>query len=387
MKKRITVLGSTGSVGSQALEVISTYPGLYELKAIAGGENVPLLVSQARKYRPSAVAIANKDKYHKLKGALNGLPIEVKAGSDAVAELAGWDETDLVVSSMVGYAGLQPALTAISAGKQLALANKETLVVAGELVLRLARERNVKIIPVDSEHSAIFQCLTGEEHSAVEKIILTASGGPFYGKDKTFLDNVTLEQALNHPNWSMGEKITIDSASLMNKGLEAIEARWLFGLEPSQIEVVIHPQSVIHSMVQFIDGSVKAQLSVPDMRFPILYALSYPHRLPSTYTRIDFNSSLELSFRQPDLSNFPNLAIALECMRKGGNMPCVMNAANELAVEAFRKKRLRFMQIPVVIEKTLTRSGFIEKPEYEDYVRTDEEARNLAASIIRDLQL
>ena len=387
MKKRITVLGSTGSVGSQALEVISTYPGLYELKAIAGGENVPLLVSQARKYRPSAVAIANKDKYQKLKGALNGLPIEVKAGSDAVAELAGWDETDLVVSSMVGYAGLQPALTAISAGKQLALANKETLVVAGELVLRLARERNVKIIPVDSEHSAIFQCLTGEEHSAVEKIILTASGGPFYGKDKTFLDNVTLEQALNHPNWSMGEKITIDSASLMNKGLEAIEARWLFGLEPSQIEVVIHPQSVIHSMVQFIDGSVKAQLSIPDMRFPILYALSYPHRLPSTYTRIDFNSSLELSFRQPDLSNFPNLAIALECMRKGGNMPCVMNAANELAVEAFRKKRLRFMQIPVVIEKTLTRSGFIEKPEYEDYVRTDEEARNLAASIIRDLQL
>ncbi len=387
MKKRITVLGSTGSVGSQALEVISTYPGLYELKAIAGGENVPLLVSQAKKYRPSAVAIANKDKYQKLKGALNGLPIEVKAGNDAVAELAGWDETDLVVSSMVGYAGLLPTLTAISAGKQLALANKETLVVAGELVLRLARERNVKIIPVDSEHSAIFQCLAGEEHSAVEKIILTASGGPFYGKDKTFLENVTLEQALNHPNWSMGEKITIDSASLMNKGLEAIEARWLFGLEPTQIEVVIHPQSVIHSMVQFIDGSVKAQLSVPDMRFPILYALSYPHRLPSTYTRIDFNSSLELSFRQPDLSNFPNLAIALECMRKGGNMPCVMNAANELAVEAFRKKRLRFMQIPVVIEKTLNRSGFIEKPEYEDYVRTDEEARNLAVSIIRDLQL
>jgi 1-deoxy-D-xylulose-5-phosphate reductoisomerase len=385
MRKRIAIFGSTGSIGTQALEVIDAYPDLFEVYAIAAGENTELLKQQARKFKPRKVGIANEEKYADLKKALKDLDVEILAGASFIASLASAGEYDILLSAMMGYAGLLPTLNAIKSGKNIALANKETMVVAGELVQRVAREKNVEIIPVDSEHSAIFQCLRGEEYDAIEKVILTASGGPFLGKDRQALEQVTLEDALNHPNWNMGDKITIDSASLMNKGLEAIEARWLFHLDPSQIEVVIHPQSVIHSMVQFIDGSVKAQLSLPDMRFPILYALGYPHRLPSTFERIRFTDYPELTFRPPDTDVFHNLTIAFECMKKGGNMPCVMNAANEVAVEAFRKNRLRFLQMPQVIDKTIAGCDFIQLPEYEDYVHSDRQARSLAMTLIKQL--
>lgn len=381
-KKQIAILGSTGSIGTQALDVVSCHPDLFEVYAITANNSADLLIEQARKFNPEFVVIANKDKYDYVKESLAELPIKVFAGSESVADVASMEPVDIVLTAMVGYAGLLPTLHALKAGKTIALANKETMVVAGEIVCELAEKYKSAIIPVDSEHSAIFQCLAGEM-SAIDKIILTASGGPFRGKDRKFLENVTPADALKHPNWSMGAKITIDSATMMNKGFEVIEAKWLFGVKAEQIEPVVHPQSIIHSMVQFEDGAVKAQLGMPDMRLPIQYAFGYPERLKNDYPRLDFLTCGNLTFERPDRDVFRNLQYAFDAIEKGGNMPCILNAANEVVVDAFLKEKVGFLQMSDIIEQTMQRVKFIHKPTYSDYVETDLEARRVAESFIR----
>lgn len=381
-KKQIAILGSTGSIGSQALQVVAEHPDLYEVYALTANNSVEQLIQQARQFMPEAVVIANENKYEELKQALAGLPIKVYAGVEALCQVVESGPIDIVLSAMVGYAGLKPTINAIKARKQIALANKETLVVAGELINSLANTYKAPILPVDSEHSAIFQCLAGEFDNPIEKIILTASGGPFRTCSLEQLSLVKKEQALKHPNWEMGAKITIDSASMMNKGFEVIEAKWLFGVRPDQIEVVVHPQSVIHSMVQFEDGSVKAQLGMPDMRLPIQYAFSYPYRIQSSFERIDFTKCTNLTFEQPDTKRFRNLALAYEAMNKGGNMPCIVNAANEVVVAAFLRDEIGFLQMSDVIEQTMCKVSYINQPDYDDYVATDAEARRIAAGLI-----
>ena len=380
MKKQIAILGSTGSIGTQALQVIEEHPDLYEAYVLTANNKVDLLIEQARKFRPEAVVIANEDKYLQLKEALSDLPIKVYAGADAICQVVESQPIDIVLTAMIGYAGLRPTMSAIRAGKIIALANKETMVVAGELINALANEYHTPILPVDSEHSAIFQCL--EMNNPLEKIILTASGGPFRTFTMEQLQTVTKEQALKHPNWSMGAKITIDSASMMNKGFEVIEAKWLFGVRPEQIEVVVHPQSVIHSMVEFEDGAVKAQLGVPDMRLPIQYAFSYPQRIRSSFDRLDFMKCNSLTFEAPDTKRFHNLALAYEALHQGGNMPCIVNAANEVVVASFLKDQISFLGMSDVIEKTMQRVPFIAAPTYEDYVSTDAETRRIAAEMV-----
>lgn len=380
MKKQIAILGSTGSIGTQALQVIEEHPDLYEAYVLTANNRVELLIEQARKFRPEAVVIANEDKYPQLKEALSDLPVKVYAGMEAICQIVESGLIDIVLTAMVGYAGLRPTMNAIRAGKVIALANKETMVVAGELVNALASQYRTPILPVDSEHSAIFQCL--EVNNPLEKIILTASGGPFRTFTMEQLQKVTKEQALKHPNWSMGAKITVDSASMMNKGFEVIEAKWLFGLQPKQIEVVVHPQSVIHSMVEFEDGAVKAQLGVPDMRLPIQYAFSYPNRVRSSFDRLDFLKCNSLTFEAPDTQRFRNLALAYEALNQGGNMPCIVNAANEVVVAAFLKDQISFLGMSEVIEKSMQRVPFIQTPTYEDYVSTDAETRRIAAEMV-----
>lgn len=379
-KKKIAILGSTGSIGTQALQVIEEHPDLYEAYALTANNQVELLAEQARKFQPAVVVIANEAKYLQLKEMLSDLPIQVYAGSDALCDVVQVTSIDVVLASMVGYAGLRPTINAIKAGKEIALANKETLVVAGELITELAAQYNTPILPVDSEHSAIFQCL--ESDNPLEKVILTASGGPFRTFSMEQLRHVTKEQALKHPNWDMGAKITIDSATMMNKGFEVIEAKWLFGVRPEQIEVVVHPQSVIHSMVQFEDGAVKAQLGVPDMRLPIQYAFSYPKRIASSFDRLDFTQMTTLTFEQPDTEKFRCLALAYEALNQGGNMACIVNAANEIAVSAFLKEKISFIEISKLIEQTMNKVSFIKNPTYDDYVDTDTEARKIAEYLI-----
>ena len=382
MKKRqLAILGSTGSIGTQALEVVSEHSDLFEVYALTANNQVDLLINQARKYMPEVVVIANERKYPELKEALEDLPIKVWAGSDAIAQMVQSEPIDMVLTAMVGYSGLRPTISAIKAGKAIALANKETLVVAGELIMKLAAEHKVPILPVDSEHSAIFQCLTGAYDNPIEKILLTASGGPFRRKTLEELATVTKAQALRHPNWTMGAKITIDSASMMNKGFEMIEAKWLFDVTPDQVQVVVHPQSVIHSMVQFEDGAVIAQLGIPDMKLPIAYAFSFPTRMRSMAPRLDFNQYSTFTFEEPDMERFRNLAFAFEVARQGGNMPCILNAANEVVVAAFLQDRIGFLQMSDVIEQTMRKASFIVNPSYEDYVATDTEARRLAAEL------
>ncbi|MBP3668185.1 MAG: 1-deoxy-D-xylulose-5-phosphate reductoisomerase [Bacteroides sp.] len=380
-KKQIAILGSTGSIGTQALQVIEEHPDLYEAYALTANNQVELLAEQARKFMPAAVVIANESKYAQLKQLLADLPIQVYAGADALCEIVEAKPIDVVLASMVGYAGLRPTMNAIKAGKAIALANKETLVVAGELINALAQQYHTPILPVDSEHSAIFQCL--EMNNPLEKVILTASGGPFRTFTKEQLQYVTKEQALKHPNWDMGAKITIDSATMMNKGFEVIEAKWLFGVRPDQIEVVVHPQSVIHSMVQYEDGAVKAQLGVPDMRLPIQYAFSYPQRIKASFDRLDFSQMKALTFEQPDTDRFRCLALAYEALNRGGNMACIVNAANEVVVSAFLHDRISFLQMSEVIEQTMGKVTFIQTPSYEDYVETDAEARRIALDLIK----
>lgn len=382
MRKKIAILGSTGSIGSQALQVIEMHPEELELQVIIANNNVDLLIRQAQKYHPRYVVIGNEKKYDQLTSALNQLPIDLYAGKESINQIVGHEAIDMVLTAVVGFSGLIPTVRALEAGKDIALANKETLVVAGEYITWLAEQKKVKIIPVDSEHSAIYQCLVGESTDWIEKIYLTASGGPFRERTIESLQKVTLKEALKHPNWTMGEKITIDSASMMNKGLEAIEAKWLFDLEPEQIDVIVHPQSVIHSIVQFVDGSMKAQMGVPDMKMPIQYALGFPARLKSTIQRFNFLDYPDLTFEKADTKKFRNLALSFEAMRTGGNMPCVLNAANEVAVEAFLEGKIGFLDMPDVIEKTLQKSSFIEKPGLEDYENTDFESRQLARSFL-----
>ena len=379
-KKQIAILGSTGSIGTQALKVIEEHPDLYEAYALTANNQVELLAEQARRFMPAAVVIANEAKYLALKEMLADLPIQVYAGADALCEIVEAKPIDVVLASMVGYAGLRPTMNAIRAGKAIALANKETLVVAGELINALAQQYKTPILPVDSEHSAIFQCL--EPNNALEKVILTASGGPFRKFTMEQLQHVTKVQALKHPNWEMGAKITIDSATMMNKGFEVIEAKWLFGVRPDQIEVVVHPQSIIHSMVQYEDGAVKAQLGMPDMRLPIQYAFSYPQRIKASFDRLDFSKMTELTFEQPDTNRFRCLALAYEALNRGGNMACIVNAANEVVVSAFLKDRISFLRMSEVIEQSMAKVSFIQTPIYEDYVATDAEARRVAESLI-----
>ena len=383
-KKRIAILGSTGSIGIQALDILRSHPDQFAVEALTAGNNTKELIRQAREFLPNMVVIANEAHYKDVSDALSDLDIKVFSGQESVAQIVGYGEIDMVLNAIVGFAGFEPTINALKAGKAIALANKESIVAGGELVNRLAGENHSFIIPVDSEHSAIYQCLAGESSDAVEKIFLTASGGPFREKDISALANVSPEEALKHPNWDMGDKISIDSASMMNKGLEVIEAKWLFGLKPEQIEVVIHPQSVIHSMVQFHDGSVKAQLGHPDMRLPILYALSFPDRLPSDFKRFSITDYPTLSFETPDTKKFRNLALAFEAMKAGGNIPCAMNAANEIAVRAFLEKKIGFMQMPDIIERCMTNITSIAQPGFDDYVETDSEARAMALKYIRN---
>ena len=378
LKKNIAILGSTGSIGTQALDVIRANPEAFTVEVLTANGNADLLLKQAIEFNPNAVVIADESKYLYVKEALKAYDIKVFAGNKAIVEVVKMDSIDMVLAAIVGYAGLESTISAIKANKQIALANKETLVVAGDLVTSLARENGVNLYPVDSEHSAIFQCLAGEFHNPVEKIYLTASGGPFRGKDKNFLAAIKKEQALKHPNWEMGAKITIDSASLMNKGLEVIEAKWLFGLKPEQIDVIIHPQSIVHSIVQFIDGSMKAQMGLPDMKLPIQYAMGYPQRIKSNFPRFNFLNYPQLTFEQADTKTFRNLALAFEAMNIGGNSPCVLNAANEIAVEAFLKDKIGFLEMSDVVEKCLQTIDFIGKPSYTDYVETDLETRRVA---------
>lgn len=380
--KRIAIFGSTGSIGKQALEVISHHPDLFSVEILTAHKSDYLLVQQALKYQPNIVVVSDPSKYEKVKQALLHTDIKVFAGAEALTEVAAMDCYDMMLSAIVGFAGLEPTLAAIENKKAIALANKETIVVAGELIMKKALENKVPIIPVDSEHSAIFQCLVGESFNKIEKIYLTASGGPFLGKKPNFLVNVKREHALQHPNWEMGAKISIDSATLMNKGLEMIEAKWLFNLQPNQIEVLIHPQSIIHSMVQFEDGSVKAQLGLPDMRLPIQYALAFPKRLKNEFPRCDFFKHNNLTFEEPDLRTFENLALAINAMEKGGNVPCVLNAANEIAVYAFLKNRVGFLEMTDIIKSVLQKIPFIKSPNLNDFFESDGEARALAADFI-----
>ena len=380
-KKNIAVLGSTGSIGRQTLDVMRSHPEAFSAEVLVANGNADLLIRQAMEFQPNCVVIADETKYGQVKEALASSGIKVFSGADAVRQVVQMDSVDLVLAAIVGYAGLSSTLAAIRAGKPVALANKETLVVAGELVTKTAKEQGVNIYPVDSEHSAIFQCLAGEWNNPIEKIYLTASGGPFRGKDAKLLSTVTKEQALKHPNWNMGAKVTIDSATLMNKGLEVIEAKWLFNLAPEQIDVVVHPQSIIHSLVQFRDGSIKAQLGLPDMKLPIQYAMSYPDRLPSSFERFRFTDYPNLTFEKPDTETFRCLPLAYDVLKKGGNAPCVLNAANEIAVQAFLTDKLPFLRIAGLIGETLERVPFNIKPSYEDLVAADREARNIAAGL------
>ncbi|SHK74505.1 1-deoxy-D-xylulose 5-phosphate reductoisomerase [Chitinophaga jiangningensis] len=384
-KRKIAIFGSTGSIGIQALDVIAAHPERFCVEVLTAQNNADLLIEQALKFKPNAVVIGNEEKYKQVKDVLFDKGIKVFAGAKSMVEVASWNSIDMMLAAIMGFAGLAPTMAAIEQGIPVALANKETLVCAGDIVMAAAARKNVPVIPVDSEHSAIFQCLLGEPMSKLEKVILTASGGPFLGKKPNFLINVKKDHALQHPNWSMGAKITIDSATLMNKGLEMIEARWLFGLKPEDIEVVIHPQSIIHSMVQFVDGSLKAQMGLPDMKLPIQYALGFPDRLQNDFPRFNFRNYPSLTFEQPDTKTFRNLAIAMEAMYKGGNAACVMNAANEEVVNAFLKNRIGFLQMTEVIEETMVKIPFVEKPTLHDYYECDTAAREHAASLINSI--
>jgi len=384
LKRRIAILGSTGSIGTQALEVIKQHPDKLEVEVLTAHSNAPLLIRQAIEFMPNAVVISKESMYERVFEALDPYDIKLYSGSASIEQVVEMESIDMVLVALVGWSGLKPTLKAIQAGKPVALANKETLVVAGELVTKLAREKGVNIYPVDSEHSAIFQCLAGEFHNPVEKLILTASGGPFRGFDHAQLMQVTKDQALKHPNWNMGCKVTIDSATLMNKGLEVIEAKWLFNFDIGRIEVVVHPQSIIHSMVQFADGSIKAQLGMPDMRLPIQYALTYPDRLASQFPKFSFDQCLQFTFEKPDTANFNCLNLAYEAVRRGGNIPCVMNAADEVAVHAFLREEISFLQIPQLIEETMSKITFVNKPTLSDYEATDAEARILATELLSD---
>ena len=382
-KKRIAIFGSTGSVGTQALDVVRSHADMFGVEILTAQTNDELLLKQALEFHPNAIVIGDESKYPKLKDALASTGIKVFTGEAALEEVADFDNYDIMLAAIVGFAGLKPTLKAVEKGKVVALANKETLVVAGDIVMQKAVEKRSPIIPVDSEHSAIFQCLVGEARNPIEKIILTASGGPFLGKKPNFLVNVKRDHALQHPNWSMGAKISIDSATLMNKGLEMIEAKWLFNLRPDQIEVLVHPQSIVHSMIQFEDGSIKAQMGLPDMKLPIQYALGFPGRIKNDFPRMSFKKHPSLSFEEPDYKTFRNLGLAIEAMKKGGNMPCILNAANEIAVWAFLKNRIGFLDITAVVEKTMEKINFIETPTLEEYFDSDGEARNFAASIMK----
>ncbi len=378
MKKHIAILGSTGSIGTQALEVIEIHNDKFELEVLTARNNAELLIEQAKKFIPNHVVIVNERKYGRVSEALASLPVKVYAGQAALEQVVEMDSIQMVLTAMVGFAGLRPTINAIKAGKDIALANKETLVVAGELITALALQHDINIYPVDSEHSAIFQCIIGEEHNPIEKVYLTASGGPFKDKSLDYLRSVTKKQALKHPNWCMGDKITIDSATLMNKGLETIEAKWLFELNPDQIEVIVHPQSIIHSIVQFEDGSMKAQMGIPDMKLPIQYALGFPKRLTSDLPRFSFIDYPKLTFEAPDIKKFRNLALAFEALRKGGNVPCVLNAANEIVVQAFLNDRTGFLEMSEIIEHTINRVEYIDHPDFQDYIASDKEARRVA---------
>lgn len=382
-KKHVAILGSTGSIGTQTLDVIKAHPDKFEVEVLTAQNNADLLIQQALEFYPNCVVIVNEHHYQKVKDALISTDVKVYAGEKALSQVVEMDAIDVVLTALVGYSGLLPTIKAVQAGKQIALANKETLVVAGELITQLAREKGVNIYPVDSEHSAIFQCLVGEFHNPIEKLILTASGGPFRGKTREFLKYVTKEQALKHPNWDMGAKITIDSSSLMNKGLEVIEAKWLFDVKQDQIEVVVHPQSIIHSLIQFEDGSIKAQLGLPDMRIPIQFALSYPDRLKADFPRFDFAKYPSLTFEQPDVETFRNLKLAFQALDQGGNAPCILNAANEIAVAAFLRDEIGFLEMSDLIEETLQRSRFIEHPNLEEYIETDKMSRIITEQLIK----
>ena len=382
-KKNIALLGSTGSIGTQALEVIGGNPGLFRAFVLTAQTNADLLIAQALQFDPAYVIICDKSKYQYIKDALAPTAVKVLAGIEAITDIVTHPDIDMVLTAMVGFSGLEPTIAAITAGKDIALANKETLVVAGELVTGLAKKHNVKILPVDSEHSAIFQCLAGEENNVVEKIILTASGGPFRGKNLEFLTKVVREDALKHPNWVMGAKITIDSATLMNKGLEVIEAKWLFGLEADQIDVIVHPQSIIHSMVQFEDGSIKAQMGIPDMKLPIQYAFTYPHRLKNNFKRFDFVNYPNLTFEKPDIKTFRNLALAFEALNQGGNMPCIVNAANEIAVSGFLNNSISFLAMSDIVEACMQKIDYNAHPVLGDYLNTDKETRIFAQNLIK----
>jgi len=382
-KKRIAILGSTGSIGTQALEVISEQSDIFEVEVLTAHSNSSLLKEQALKYKPNAVVIGDESKFHELNDVLFSHGIKVYAGFEALSQVVEMDSIDMVLTALVGYAGLKPTIQAIKAKKNIALANKETLVVAGELVTKLAKEHGVKILPVDSEHSALFQCLVGESFNPIEKIYLTASGGPFRGMNRKQLAQVTRKQALKHPNWEMGAKITIDSASLMNKGLEVIEAKWLFGLKPDQIDVIVHPQSIIHSVVQFEDGSMKAQMGLPDMKLPIQYAMAYPQRLKADFPRFNFLDYPSLTFEKADTNSFNNLTLAYEAMQKGGNAPCVLNAANEVVVAAFLKERIGFLEMSDVIATCMEKATFVANPTYDDYVNSDKESRQIVNNLIK----
>lgn len=382
-KTRIAILGSTGSIGTQALEVIESYPDMFDLQVITANRNADLLISQAKKFHPNTVVIADESLYQQVKDALQDEDIHVYAGEDALSQVVTSTEVDIVLTAMVGYAGLKPTLAAIEAKKNIALANKETLVVAGELVTKMAAANGVNIYPVDSEHSAIFQCLAGEFHNKIEKIYLTASGGPFRGWKKEQLEQVTVAQALNHPNWVMGAKITIDSASLMNKGLEVIEAKWLFNLKPDQIDTIVHPQSIVHSLVQFDDGSMKAQMGLPDMKLPIQYALTYPNRFPTNFPRFNFMDYPQLTFEKPDRDTFLNLGLAYDAMEMGGTAACVLNAANEITVQAFLDQKISFLKIAEINHAVLKSTEIIQSPTYEDYVAIDDLARKNASQMIK----
>ncbi len=383
MIKRIAIFGSTGSIGTQALEVISANIDKFSATVLTAHTNADLLIQQALQYKPLQVVIAEDDKYQQVKDALAGSGIKVSAGEQALNEAAASDDYDLMLAAIVGYAGLKPTLAAIDNKKAIALANKETLVIAGDIVMQRALQKQVPVIPVDSEHSAIFQCLIGEGRNKIEKVILTASGGPFLGRKPNFLVNVKRDHALQHPNWSMGAKISVDSATLMNKGLEMIEAKWLFNLEPEQISIIIHPQSIIHSLVQFEDGSLKAQMGLPDMKLPIQYALAFPSRIPNDFPRYDFKKPGTLTFEEPDYRTFRNLLLAKDALLRGGNLPCILNAANEIAVFAFLRNRIGFLDITAMVEQTMEKISFIENPSLEEYFESDAEARNFAATLIQ----
>ena len=382
MKKGIAILGSTGSIGIQALEVISENNDLFDVEVLTANENSRLLIKQAKIYNPNSVVIVNENKYDEVYSALNPLNIKVYSGKNSLEQIVESEKIDVVLTAVVGYSGLIPTINAIKNGKKIALANKETLVVAGELITSLSLEYGAEIIPVDSEHSAIFQCLVGEKKNPIEKIILTASGGPFRGQTREELISITKEQALKHPNWSMGAKITIDSATLMNKGLEVIEAKWLFNLTKKQIDVVVHPQSIIHSAIQFEDGSIKAQLGLPDMKLPIQYALGFPYRIKNSFKRFNFLDFSKLTFEEPDLKTFKNLALAYIAMERGGNAPCILNAANEVAVDAFLKNEIAFLKMPDLIDNCLEKINFVKNPTLEDYIETDRQTRILAKTLI-----